>query len=149
VSIVEITKHGEAPVVKEIEILNPHPLVTLPTDGYTSWEEAKSLLSDFPNNIPAYIRLNVEIDDYLPVEANAEAALLTNGKQCRFCHINDKRKAADQSEAKVMTVQEFQSEDPIDIAKRYAEYEGISFDNEMSGMFKEAMEMVANDSRNE
>ena len=149
VSIVEITKHGEAPVVKEIEILNPHPLVTLPTDGYTSWEEAKSLLSDFPNDIPAYIRLNVEIDDYLPVEANAEAALLTEGKQCRFCYINAKRKAATQSEAKVMTVQEFQSEDPIDIAERYAEYEGISFDDEMTEMFKEAMEMVANDSRNE
>ena len=133
VSIVEIMKHGESPVVKEIEIQNPHPLVTLPTDGYTSWEEAKSLLSNFPDNIPAYIRLNVEIDDYLPVEANAEAALLTEGKQCRFCHINHKRKAANQSETKVMTVQEFQSEDPINIAKRYAE----------------AMEMVANDSRNE
>ena len=87
--------------------------------------------------------------DYLPVEANAEAALLTEGKQCRFCHINHKRKAANQSETKVMTVQEFQSEDPINIAKRYAEYEGISFDEEMTEMFNEAMEMVANDSRNE
>lgn len=149
VSIVEITKHGEAPLVKEIEIQNPHPLVTLPTDGYASWDEAKSLLSNFPNGIPAYIRLNVEIEDFLPVEANAEAALLTEGKQCHFCYINAKRKAAIQSETKVMTVQEFQSEDPIDIAKRYAEYEGISFDNEMAEMFKEAMEMVANDSRND
>ena len=142
-------KHGESPVVKEIEIQNPHSLVTLPTDGYTSWEEAKSLLSDFPKDIPAYIRLNVEIEDYLPVEANAEAALLTERKQCRFCHINHKRKAANPSETKVMTVQEFQSEDPINIAKRYAEYEGISFDEEMTEMFNEAMEMVANDSRNE
>lgn len=33
VSIVEIGQHGETPAVKEIEIQNPHPLVTLPTDG--------------------------------------------------------------------------------------------------------------------
>ena len=148
VSIVEIDKHGEMPAVKEIEIQNPHPLVTLPTDGLAMWEEAKGLLSKFPDDIPAYIRLNVEIEDFLPVEANAEAASLTEGKQCRFCCINAKRKAASQNDVKVLTVQEFQEEKPIEIAKRYAEYEGISFDEEMQTMFNEVMDMVADESRN-
>ena len=148
VSIVEIDKHGEMPAVKEIEIQNPHPLVTLPTDGLATWEEAKGLLSKFPDDIPAYIRLNVEIEDFLPVEANAEAASLTEGKQCRFCCINAKRKVASQNEVKVLTVQEFQEEKPIEIAKRYAEYEGISFDEEMQTMFNEVMDMVADESRN-
>ena len=125
VSIVEIGRHGEKPAVKEIEILNPHPLVTLPTDGLATWEEAKELLSKFPDDIPAYIRLNVEIEDFLPVGANDEAASLTKGKQCRFCCINAKRKA-----------------------RRYAEYEGISFDEEMQTMFNEVMDMVAEESRN-
>ena len=148
ISIVEVDKHGEMPAVKEIEIQNPHPLVTLLTDGLATWEEAKGLLSKFPDDIPAYIRLNVEIEDFLPVEANAEAASLTEGKQCRFCCINAKRKAASQNDVKVLTVQEFQEEKPIEIAKRYAEYEGISFDEEMQTMFNEVMDMVADESRN-
>lgn len=148
VSIVEIGRHGEKPAVKEIEILNPHPLVTLPTDGLATWEEAKELLSKFPDDIPAYIRLNVEIEDFLPVEANDEAASLTKGKQCRFCCINAKRKTVSQNDVKVLTVQEFQSEKPIEIARRYAEYEGISFDEEMQAMFNEVMDMVAEESRN-
>ena len=149
VSMVEIGKHGDTPIVEKIEIQNPHPLVTLPTDGLASWEDAKELLGQFPDDIPAYIRLNVEIEDFLPVEANAEANSLTKGKQCRFCYINAKRKAASQSETKVLTVQEFQEEEPIEIAKRYAEYAGISFDEDMTEMFNEVMEMVANDSRND
>ena len=148
VSTVEIDKHGETPAIKEIEIQNPHPLVTLPTDGLATWEEAKGLLSKFPDDIPAYIRLNVEIEDFLPVEANAEAASMTEGKQCRFCCINAKRKAVSLNDVKVLTVQEFQEEKPIEIAKRYAEYEGISFDEEMQTMFNEVMDMVADESRN-
>ena len=111
ISIVEIGQHGETPAVKEIEIQNPHPLVTLPTDGMAAW--------------------------FLPVEANAEAASLAEGKQCRFCCINAKRKAVRQNDVKVLTVQEFQEEKPIEIARRYAEYEGISFDEEMQTMFNE------------
>jgi exonuclease SbcD len=149
VSMVEVGKHGDTPKVEKIEIQNPHPLVTLPTDGLASWEDAKELLGQFPEDIPAYIRLNVEIEDFLPVEANAEAASLTKDKQCRFCYINAKRKAAIQSETKVLTVQEFQEEEPIEIAKRYAEYVGISFDEDMTEMFNEVMEIVADDSRND
>ena len=148
VSIVEISQHGETPTVKVIEIQNPHPLVTLPTVGLATWEEAKELLSKFPDDIPAYIRLNVEIEDFLPVEANAEAASLAKEKQCRFCCINAKRKAVRQDDVQVLTVQEFQEEKPIEIARRYAEYEGISFDEEMQTMFNEVMDMVADESRN-
>ena len=148
VSMVEIGKHGDTPKVEEIDIQNPHPLVTLPTDGLATWEAAKELLSQFPDDIPAYIRLNVEIEDFLPVEASAEAASLTEGKQCRFCCINAKRKAVRQDDVQVLTVQEFQAEKPIEIARRYAEYEGICFDDEMQTMFNEVMDMVADESRN-
>ena len=149
VSLVEIGSHGDTPAIKEIEIQNPHPLVTLPTDGLATWEEAKELLGKFPDDIPAYIRLNVEIEDFLPVEANAEAVSLVRDKQCRFCCINAKRKTNGQTGEKTLTVQEFQSEEPIEIAKRYAEFQGISFDEEMQLMFNEVMEMVAEESRND
>ena len=41
-----------------------------------------------------------------------------------------------------MTIQEFQSEQPIEIVKRYADYIGIVFDEEMQEMFKQVEQMV-------
>lgn len=149
ISLVEMDKHGETPIVTEIPIRNPHPLVTLPSEGLAPWETAKELLKQFPDAIPAYIRLNVEIEDFLPVEAMSEAMGLVQGKQCRFCHVNSKRKANSQSEVKLLTVQEFQAEKPIEIAKQYAAYTGINFNEEMAEMFNEVQNLVINDSRNE
>ena len=149
VSMVEINKHGETPTVTEIEIQNPRPLVNLPSEGLAPWETAKELLQQFPADIPAYIRLNVEVETFLPVEAADEAASLVTGKQCRVCPINSKRKASSQSEVKVLTVQEFQAEKPIEIAKQYADYTGVEFNKEMTSMFDEVLAMVANDTRNE
>lgn len=149
VSLVEIAKHGDTPQVEEIGITNPHPLVTLPTEGFASWEEAKSLLLHYPDDIAAYIRLNVEVEDFLPVGANAEAEALTEGKACTFCHINARRKATQQAEQRRLTVQEFQSEKPIDIARRYADDSGIPFDDEMEELFNETLNLLEADARNE
>jgi len=149
VSMVEIDGHDALPKVETVEIENPRPLVTLPTEGMASWEEAKRLLADLPDDIPAYIRLNVEIDDFLPVEANAEANTLTEGKKCRFCYINAKRKNATRTDTKVLTVQEFQTEEPIEIARRFAEDIGIAFDEEMTALFNETLGMITADLRND
>lgn len=147
ISMVEIEKHGDQPVVRKIEIENPHPLVSLPSVDMTSWEEAKEMLRKFPDDIPAYIRLNVEIDDFLPAGANAEAQQLTKDKACRFCLINAKRKSVDKAEAKMLSVQEFQNEKPIDLAKRYAEDKGITFDDELAELFTETLRMIEEDSQ--
>lgn len=147
VSIVEIAEHGERPTVKEIEI-NPHrPLVTLPTEGVATWEDAKELLENFPNDIDAYIRLNVEVDDFLPVEANAEAQIICEEKKCKFCVINSQRLKRSRREAKIMSVQEFKTENPIGIAERYAEDLGKTFDSEMKELFNEALAALKDEER--
>lgn len=147
VSIVEIMEHGERPTVKEIEI-NPHrPLVTLPTEGVATWEDAKALLENYPNDIDAYIRLNVEVDDFLPVEANAEAQMICEEKKCKFCVINSHRLKRSRREAKIMSVQEFKTENPIGIAERYAEDLGKTFDSEMKELFNEALEALKDEER--
>ena len=142
VSIVEINEHGDQPKVREIEIQTQRPLVTLPAKGTATWEEAKTLLADFPDDVEAYIRLNVEVENFLPAEANNEAHMLTKNKKCKFCLINVKRKESSQSDIKTMTVQEFQAEHPIDIAKRYAKDKGIDFTEDMEAMFKEVLEDI-------
>lgn len=150
VSIVEIGKHGEQPEVTKIAIENPRPLVTLPDDGsFTSWDNAKKLLSRFNDDIPAYVRLNVEVDDFLPAEANAEAEMLTCLKECRFCHINAKRKGSQKSDSKALSVQELQSEEPIEIARQYAEDHCIAFDEEMKEVFNETLRLLNENTRNE
>lgn len=148
VSIVEIDKHGDKPIINRIEIKNIHPLVTLPTNGFATWEEAKEYLRNYPDDIGAYIRLNVEIEDFLPVEANAEAIALTEGKQCRFCLVNARRKTMGKEQIKTFTVQEFQAEKPIEIAKRYADDLGITFDEEISNLFNETLHQLNEESRN-
>ena len=147
VSLVELGKHGDRPVVTTIEIVNPHPLVTLPTAGFASWEETKRLLGEYPNDIPAYIRLNVEVDGFLPEEAFAEASRLTADKQCRFCCINTRRKTIQPADAQTLSVQEFQSEAPAEIVKRFFDDSGFNFDDELETVFKEALAMVEEDAR--
>lgn len=147
VSIVEIAEHGERPTVKEIEI-NPHrPLVTLPAEGVATWEDAKELLENYPNDIDAYIRLNVEVDDFLPVEANAEAQMICEEKNCKFCVINSQRLKRSRREAKIMSVQEFKTENPIGIAERYAEDLGKMFNSEMKELFNEALAALKDEER--
>lgn len=147
VSIVDIAGHGEKPKVIEVEI-NPHrPLVTLPTEGVATWEDAKELLKKYPNDIEAYIRLNVEVDDFLPVEANAEALLICEEKRCRFCVINSRRLKKNRREAKVMSVEEFKTETPIGIAERYAEDIGIDFDSDMKELFNETLAALKDEER--
>ncbi|MDE6652984.1 MAG: exonuclease SbcCD subunit D C-terminal domain-containing protein, partial [Muribaculaceae bacterium] len=95
----------------------------------------------------AYIRLNVEIDDFLPVEAKAEAATLTNGKQCRLCHINALRRTISKNDGHQLSVQEFKETDPLEIAKRFAADTGIEFDDDLKQMFDEAVRMVREEER--
>jgi exonuclease SbcD len=147
VTLIELNQHGELAQSDTISIFNPRPLVTLPSQGMATWEQAKQLLQEFPSDIVAYIRLNVEIDDFLPPEAQMEAINLTQGKKCRFCYINARRKEREKSETKILTVQEFQSEKPIDIARRYAEDSGVEFNHEMIDMFMEAQKMVEDEIR--
>ena len=148
VSLVEIGAHGEKPIVEEIEIKNIHPLVTLPTEGLASWDEAKKLFAEFPNDIPAYIRLNVEVDDMLPPNANDEARAIANSKKCKFCIINTKRKERVKTEAKALSIQEFQAESPLDIAIHYANDKNRAFDDEIKDLFNEVIRIINEETRN-
>lgn len=146
VSIVEIDKHGDTPQVKTITIDNPHPLVTLPAEGTATWDRIKELLENFDKDIPAYIRLNVEVKDFLPVGANEEAQVLSKNKKCRVCHINATRQKHESAQSQALTVQEWQEIAPIEIAKRYISNLGnVLFDDEMTAMFNEAVDAVNNE----
>lgn len=145
VSLVTIECHGATPVVNTLHITNPWPLVTLPADGFVSWDEAKEELRQFPADREAYIRLNVAVDDYLPTGAHAEASALSVGKRCRFCHINPIRRRSEGAQSRPMTIQQLRQEQPIDIARRYARDSGLAFDDDLAALFAEAVEETRNE----
>lgn len=148
VSIIELNEHGDAPKLTEITIENPHPLVNLPSEGTATWEEAKELLNNFDNDIPAYIRLNVKVDDFLPTGAIEEARSIANGKKCRVCHINTKRHEITQTQARALTVNELKEISPLDLVKRYASDKNVTFDTNMEDMFNEVLAALHQQERN-
>ncbi len=148
VSIVEIPSRGDEPLVKTITIDNPRPLVTLPIEGLATWEEAKELLKSYPSDIQARLRLNVEVEDFLPAGANEEADAIASGKQCRVCFINAKRPEQERAKGEALTVQELQEMSPLDLVKRYANDKNVAFDSTMEDMFNEVITALQLEERN-
>lgn len=122
VSIVEISRDTEEIVIREVPIENPRPLVTLPRESATTFDNILALLSDFPDDIPAYLRLNIEIEDFLPHNARERVLEAIRDKKCRFCTFNVTRKGSKDSgsERESLTVNEFRELSPIEVACRYA-----------------------------
>lgn len=142
VSIVEI--QGEkAPQIKTIEIENPMPLITLPKKA-VDFEEAIKLLEEYPDDKPAYIRLNVLIKDYLAPDCNERASNAVKGKNCKFCYIKPNReKHTSDDETKHISIQEMQEMSPLEIAKLYfKEAEGEEMDEELCELMNSVVQKV-------
>lgn len=148
VSIVEIASHGERPEIRTIDIRNPRPLVTLPTKGFGKWDDVMELLKQFPKDKPAYLRLNVEVEDYLPKSADADAKALLKDTPVKFTYINSHRRETASGTRKGVTVAEFQAMNPLTVAEMYAKDSGLSFEDELKDLFREAEAQVEQDKRN-
>ncbi len=83
ISLVTLEK-GQDPIIEEIEIKNPKPLLTIPGEP-ANFEEALRELSDFPNNEKAYVRLNVLLDGPLPANYVERIVHTLEGKQAQYC----------------------------------------------------------------
>jgi exonuclease SbcD len=142
VSLVSIAVHGDPPEIDTIEIRNPRPLVTLPTKGFGKWEDVKALLEGFPKDKPAYLRLNVEVDDYLPKSAQEEAKAILKDTPVKFTYINSRRKQVADGKQKSVTVAEFQAMAPLSVAEMYARDKGIEFTDALKQLFRDAESQV-------
>ena len=148
VTLVEIAAHGDSPVLTEIPINNIHPLVTLPAEGYATWNDAKKLLEEFSSDKESYVRLNVEVEDFLPSDAETIAETICERIGHRFCYTNVRRNVVAADGTRVMTVEELKEQSPLDFAEMYLSDCGVVFDDEMKDMFKQAMEFANESIRN-
>jgi len=119
VSIVEIDAHGALPRVETKVIKNLKPLHTIPANEPADFDTAMQLLQAINPNERSYIRLHVLVDHYLPAGAQELAAQAVKDKQCRLCEIKKTSTSATAHQATQMTVEEFNSKEPIDIANQY------------------------------
>ncbi len=119
------------------------PLITLPKDA-VDFEEAIKLLEEYPDDKPAYIRLNVLIKDYLAPDCNERASSAVKGKNCKFCYIKPNReKHTSEDETKHISIQEMQEMSPLEIAKLYfKEAEGEEMDEELCELMNSVVQKV-------
>ena len=142
VSLVDMESHGSIPVVRELPVANPHPLVTVPSSGFRKWDDVKALLREFPADVSAYVRLNVEVEGSLPPDASVEARSILGEGRGRFCTINSCRPEVAAALDRSLTVSEFRKMAPLEVARRYAEDRGTPMTDEMVRLFTEAERAV-------
>lgn len=144
VLLAECDKHKDAVQVKSIQIDNIRPLVNIPDVGVAEWDDVKKMLISYDKTIPSFIRLNVEVENYLPASAIDDANLIINDKACRLCYISSKRKgdSLQMATVKTLTSTELKSIDFLDVAKMYIESKGLPFDDDMKEMLQEVKRML-------
>lgn len=148
VTLVEIAANGDSPVLTEIPIDNIHPLVSLPAEGYATWDEAKKLLEEFKSDKVSYVRLNIEVEDFLPSDAEMTAAAICERLGHKFCYNNVRRTVVAKDGVRIMTVDELKEQSPLEFAEMFLTDSGVVFDDQMKEMFKQAMEWVNESKRN-
>ena len=122
VRLAECNAHGGSVNVTPLEIKNEKPLVNIPVSGAGKWNDVLETFKAFPDNLPAFIRLNVAVEDYLPSGARDAAESAASHKEFTFCKINAQReqaKDADDGSSKGFTVSEMKKVDPTDVAKKW------------------------------
>lgn len=141
VSLVEINRHGEKASVKEVTIHNDHRFLTIPPKPLP-FEEAIKEFMVTPIDPSSYVCLNVEVEDYVPSDAEARIEHLLKEKDCRFCKIKTTRRAK-KHEEEIITIDssEIKSMEPAELASiYYKETQGKELDEEMVRMIREITE---------
>ncbi len=104
-------------------------------------QELRKLESDKP----CYVRLNVINDNTVPADADSIAAEIAKEKKLLFCSINHPPVEHTKLSAKNghMSIEEFKTMSPLEVAKLHAEINGIDF-GEIEDMFNEVLDSFKN-----
>ncbi len=137
VSLVTLNGH-DRPEIEEIPIEQPIPMLTVPPEP-APLEDAFAALRALPSDEPAYVRLNVADDNYLPASARADAAAICEDTALRFCDVvrTGSTRAAGVSSG--ITLEDFRSLSPSEVARRYFEASGIALSDAQRQMLSTAI----------
>ncbi len=148
VSIVEIDAHGAEPRITTRAIRNIKPLHTIPAKDPVDFDTALELLQQYNPDERAYIRLNVQVERYLPRGSQERAAMATADKECIFCDIKKTVTTAIDQRPSQMTIEEFNSKQPIEVANQFfKEKLGMPMNEQQQEMFNYIYQLVKEENR--
>lgn len=148
-SIVGLEGHGAPPHIRTQEVECRHPLVNIPSEGYCFWNDVMGELKNFPDDICAYLRLNVSLSDneMLPYDKENQIARILEGKKGIYAAVNPVRETSvpvhdGSGKLTSLSVEELQKADPLTVMMSHAESEGFGFTEEFKMMFDEVIRIV-------
>ena len=148
-SVVEIASRGAKPEIKTVDVKPVNVLVNIPAEEFAKWSEVMAELKQFPNDIKAYIRLNVLLgeSETLPFNTEEQIRAALKGKQAIWAETNATReesvaKADESAKIKALTMQELQEIEPIDIFKAYAANKNLEFKEDFTNMLSEILKTM-------
>ncbi len=154
VYIVDIPGRNHGPVTMTFKEIKPlRPLVTIPSSGACTWNEAINYLEDYNPADKSYVRLNVKQKDVLPQGylMQARKTVEERGYRCIICTVNFERQlgATDGARADtVLSFREFEHKTPEDIARMYICETGLAdWDDEMQQMLQEVFDEIEEEDR--
>lgn len=148
VSIVTIDRHGAAPVIKTVPVVNVMPIWNLPEKA-GDLEEVKAAISAIPAGAVGYARVNVKTKDILPMEQKIEIeSLMKEHEGVKLCTINVVHEGVSAPKSlKTYTPDELKQQvDPVQIAKDYyeASHDGESLPEELVEILRSIISEVEN-----
>lgn len=144
VDIVDIQR-GAKPKVRTAKIEQKRGMRTLPeAKNPAPLDDALAMLDNLDNDCEDYVRLNVEVSTYLPVDAQERADKIANRKKCRLCQIMSTPKIRETNTGrKSMTISEFKEVSPMDIAKiEYKNNFGETMPNDIAEMLQNVIDSI-------
>lgn len=144
VTMVTLEK-GVPPVIEEIEIRNPKPLLTLPGKP-ALFEDALQELREFPDTESAYIRLNVLLDGPLPPNHIEQILQILDRKKAEYCCVVTSLPSREEKSGGNVDVKPVDADnmpEPGELADRFFQKKyNVSMDADLAELLRKAIEVA-------
>jgi exonuclease SbcD len=147
VTLVDIEGHGKQPVVEQRGI---RPLRRVTSLGdFKSWQEVLEMFKELDPANTDYIRLNIQYDSSVPMDLDARARQIAEGKACRYCLTNMRRaESRRQDGMRSMTINEIREMSPIALIEDYFKSCDTELTDNLKSLLGEVLKAVDEDKRN-
>lgn len=148
VSIIELSKRGETPHIKSIDLPQPRRLVTLPdNDKYAGWDEIDTLISEITST-DDYYRINLAHDQPRSQDNVTKARVALAQRGGALCCVNRQAVKIAERETEKFDIQSFKKLSPIEVAKRYLQSKDEMLSDQHAEMLQEIIDLVTANDRN-
>lgn len=150
VSVVEVERCGEMPVVREIPVPQLMKFFTLPPKPQPLDETLAYLSENLPTG-RGYVQANILADGFVPADTEVRIRkILESNANLLYCDfkVTDSRERQDAFSMPDFGLAEFKSQEPVEIARQYyAETQNASLDETLVDLLKTVVDEVRNESK--